>query len=87
MTLRGNAVDTVPNTLIPDFDSAEVGDVFAIYGNLRNYTLNTQPGMPLSTTSWDDHDTNTKKTKVLMACDGRVTNPFGWLLLKKKASA
>jgi HK97 family phage major capsid protein len=87
MTLRGNAVDTVPNTLIPDFDSAEVGDVFAIFGNLKNYTLNFQPGMPLSTVSWDDHENNAHKTKVLTAVDGRVVDPYGWILLKKKAGA
>ena len=85
--IQSRPVNLIDAVVLPGFDECEVGDVFAIYGNLRNYTLNTQPGMPLSTTSWDDHDTNTKKTKVLMACDGRVTNPFGWLLLKKKASA
>ena len=70
-----------------DFDAMEVGQVFAVFGDLKHYTLNTQPGMPLTTLSWDDHDNNLHKTKVSMACDGRVTNPFGWLLLKKKASA
>lgn len=85
--IQGRPVNLLDALVLPGFDEASVGDVFAIYGNLRNYTINTQPGMPLSTVSWDDHETNTRKTKVLMACDGRVTNPFGWLFLKKKASA
>lgn len=87
-TIQGRPVNLVgDSTILPSFDDAKVGDVFAIFGNLRHYTLNTQPGMPLTTTRWEDYETNTKKTRVLMACDGRVTNPFGWLLLKKKASA
>ena len=86
------AIGTRPVNLLDDgiadgFDAASVGDIIAVFGDLKGYTLNTQPGMPLTTLSWDDHDNNLHKTKVSMACDGRVTNPFGWLLLKKKASA
>lgn len=87
-SIQGRPINLIgESTILPSFDEASVGDIFAVYGNLRNYTLNTQPGMPLTTTRWEDYETNTKKTRVLMACDGRVTNPFGWLLLKKKASA
>lgn len=84
MTLRGaGPVSTVANSFLPSFDQASSGDVIGFYGNLRNYTMNFQPGMPLTTTSWDDHETNTHKTKLLVACDGRVSNPFGWIILKK----
>jgi len=83
MRLRGNVVNTVDDTVLPDFEGANVGDILAVFGNLKNYTLNIQPGMPLTTVSWADHDTNTNKTKVLMACDGRVHNPYGWVVLKK----
>lgn len=87
MRLRGNVVNTVADTVLPDFESASTGDVLAVFGDLKNYTLNIQPGMPLTTVSWTDHETNTNKTKVLMACDGRVHNPYGWVVLKKAASA
>lgn len=80
-------VDLVPNYVLPEFDAAADGEVIGIYGNLRNYTMNVQPGMPLTTVSWQDHETNTNKTKLLLACDGRVTDPFGWMFLVKKASA
>ena len=70
---------------MPDFDAADAGAVVAIFGNLRNYTLNFQPGMPLSTVSWDDHETNTHKTKVLTAVDGRLVDNNGWVVIKKKA--
>lgn len=88
LTLRGvGPVDTLPNGIMKSFDDAEVGDVIGVYGNLKNYTMNVQPGMPLTTTSWDDHETNLHKTKVLTAMDGRVSNPFGWVILKKGPSA
>lgn len=83
--LRGNAINTMPVALMPDFDTADAGAVVAIFGNLRNYTLNFQPGMPLSTVSWDDHETNTHKTKVLTAVDGRLVDNNGWVVIKKKA--
>ena len=87
MTLRGvGRVSTIANGVMETFDSAESGDVIGIYGNFRNYTLNFQPGMPLTTTTWADHETNTNKTKLLVACDGRVSNPFGWIILKKYVS-
>jgi len=88
LTLRGvGNVVTLPNKTIKAYDDAEVGDIVGIYGNLKNYTMNFQPGMPLSTVSWDDHETNTHKTKVLTAMDGRVSNPFGWLIIKKGPQA
>lgn len=77
------AVKTLPNYVITDFESANAGDVVGVYGNLKGYTMNTQPGMPLSTTTWTDHETNTIKTKMLVAMDGRVHDPFGWLFLVK----
>lgn len=85
--INGRPVNLLDDAIGTDFDTAAVGDIFAAFGDLKHYTLNTQPGMPLTTLSWDDHDNNLHKTKVSMACDGRVTNPFGWMLLKKKASA
>ena len=85
--IRGNAVVTLPNALLGDFDSATAGDVIAVFGNLRNYALNFQPGMPLSTVSWEDYETNTQKTRVLTAVDGKVLDNHGWVVITKKASA
>lgn len=84
--LRGNVINTLPVVLMPDFDTAAAGTVVAIFGNLKNYTLNFQSGMPLSTVSWDDHETNTHKTKVLTAVDGKLVDANGWVVIKKKAS-
>lgn len=85
--LMGKTVQTVDDSVLPAFEDANVGDVFAIFGNLSDYLLNTQPGMPLSTVRWIDHENNLEKTKALMACDGKVLDPYGFILIKKKASA
>lgn len=88
LALRGvGPVALTPNTILPSYDRAEVGDVFGIFGNLKNYTMNTQPGMPMSIVTWDDHENNAHKTKLLVACDGRVSNRYGWVFLVKGANA
>lgn len=84
LKLRNRPVTLVDDSILPSFDAAADGEVFGIFGNLNNYVINTQPGMAMSTVRWDDHETNTKKTKVLTALDGRVVNPYGFALLKKK---
>jgi HK97 family phage major capsid protein len=85
--LCGFKVEKVQDAILPDFDSAAAGDVVAIYGDMRNYAVNTQPGMPLNTIRWIDHDTNKEKIKSLVAIDGKVLDPYGFILIKKKASA
>lgn len=85
--LRGRNVNLVEDALLPSFDDASAGDVIGIFGNWNNYVINTQPGMPLSTVQWSDYETNTEKTRVLTALDGRPVYPYGWAILKKKASA
>ena len=85
--LRGRNVNLVEDALLPSFDAANDGDVIGIFGNWNNYVINTQPGMPLSTVQWSDYETNTEKTRVLTALDGRPVYPYGWAILKKKVGA
>lgn len=83
-TLMGKTVHLVSTAILPDADAVttKTGDVVAIYGDLYDYAVNTQPGMPMTTVSWVDHETNQKKTKALMASDGKVLDPYGFLLVK-----
>ncbi len=83
-TLMGKRVHLLSTSLLPDAEAATTatGSVVAIYGDLNDYAVNTQPGMPLSVVSWVDHDANQKKTKALMAADGKVLDPYGFLLVK-----
>lgn len=84
--LVGKSVTGVETDILPDFDTAAAGDVVAIFGDFNNYVINTQPGMPMTTKRWIDDDKNQEKIKALMACDGRVLDPYGFILIKKKAS-
>lgn len=86
LRLMGIPVQLVDDAAVPDFAGAKGGDVFGVFGDLSNYLLNTQPGMPLTTVKWIDHDNNLEKTKALLACDGRVLDPYGFVLLKKKTA-
>ncbi len=81
----GKEVETVEEELIKDFDSAEVGDVIAVFGNLSDYAVNTN--MQLTAVKWTDHDTNEVKNKCLMVVDGKVVDPYGFILIKKGAEA
>lgn len=84
--LCGINVEKVNDAILKDFDTAANGDVIAVYGDMKNYLVNTQPGMPLSTTKWVDHETNTEKIKSIVALDGKVLNPYGFIVIKKKAA-
>lgn len=86
LKLRNRPVNLVEDALLPSFDSASDGDVIGIFGDWRNYVINTQPGMPLSTVQWSDYETNTEKTRILTALDGRPVYPYGWAILKKKVN-
>ena len=85
--LMGLPVLTVPDSVLESFDTASTNDVFAIFGNLNDYVVNTQPEMPLSVIRYADHDNNLIKTKALMAVDGKVLDPYGFMLIKKGAGA
>lgn len=86
--LVGKQVKTTEDDIFPAFSSASAGDVFGMFANLqRSYTVNMQPGEPLTTVRYPDYDKRQHKLVSYLACDGRVTEPWGLLLLKKKASA
>mgnify|MGYP002516883167 CR=1 FL=1 len=85
--LMGKAVTCVEPDILPDFDTAKAGDVVAVFGDLGNYVVNTQPGMPIAVKRWIDDDSNQEKVKALMACDGKVLDPYGFILIKKKDAA
>lgn len=78
----GKAVETVEEDLLPDFATADEGDVVAIFGRLSDYMVNTN--MQITATKWMDHDENKVKNKCLTYIDGRVADPYGFILIKLK---
>ena len=79
----GKEVITVENDVITDYDSANTGDVIAVFVNLNDYAINSN--MQLTAVRWVDHDTNEVKNKVIMICDGKLIDPNGVLIIKKGA--
>ena len=43
--------------------------------------------MQITATKWRDEDNNVIKNKLLMYADGKVADPYGFILVKKGAAA
>lgn len=85
--LIGHNAKLVKADILPDFDTAAAGDVVAIYGDLKNYTVNWQPGGRISIMRYPDYDKRKHNLLGYGVCDGKVVDPYGFMLIKKKASA
>lgn len=80
----GREISIVEPDIIKDFDSAEAGDVVGIFWQPQEYAINTQ--MEFGMKRWFDEDRNEWVNKMLTIVDGKVLNPKGFYIIKKKAS-
>lgn len=80
----GRDISLVEPEIIPDFDSASVGDVIGIFWQPDEYAINTN--MAFGMRRYFDEETNEWVNKMLTIADGKVLNPKGFRLIKKKAS-
>lgn len=79
----GREVSIVEPDIIPDFDTASAGDVVGIFWQPEEYAINTN--MQMGMRRWFDEDRNEWVNKMLTVVDGKVLNPRGFWLIKKKA--
>jgi HK97 family phage major capsid protein len=79
----GKEVIQVEDDIITPYDDAAVGDVVAIYCNLRNYGFNSN--MQLTMFRYFDHDTNEWVDKAILIADGKLIDPNGVVIVKKGA--
>jgi HK97 family phage major capsid protein len=79
----GREISLVEPDILPDFDSAAVGDVIGIFWQPDEYALNENFGFTMRR-YWDE-ETNEWVDKALVVTDGKVLNPMGYYLIKKKA--
>lgn len=79
----GREVTLVEPDIIPDFDSASVGDVVGIFWQPNEYAINTN--MQFGMRRYFDEEKNEWVNKMLTVVDGKVLNPMGIYLIKKKA--
>ncbi len=79
----GREVTLVEPDIIPDFDSAQVGDVVGVFWQPNEYAINTN--MQFGMRRYFDEERNEWVNKMLTVVDGKVLNPMGIYLIKKKA--
>ena len=80
----GREISLVEPEILPDFDTAEAGDVIGIYWQPMEYAVNENWGF--SMLRYFDQETNEWVDKALTVVDGKVLNPMGYVLIKKKAN-
>ncbi|HAR39170.1 MAG TPA: phage major capsid protein [Porphyromonadaceae bacterium] len=79
----GKEVIQVEDDIIAPYDDANVGDVVAVYCNLRNYGVNSNLQMMMF--RYFDHDTNEWVDKAILIADGKLIDPNGVVIIKKGA--
>ena len=80
----GRRISLVEPDVLPDFDTASAGDVVGIFWQPEEYAINTN--MEMAMKRYFDEETNQWVNKLLTIVDGRVLNPMGFYLIKKKGN-
>jgi len=80
----GRAVSIVEPDVITDFDTASAGDVVGVFWQPEEYAINTQAQFGMK--RWLDEDRNEWVNKMLTIVDGKVLNPKGIWIIKKKGN-
>lgn len=79
----GHPYSMVENFVLPDFATANVGDVVAIWWQPWEYAFNENFGMTIR--RYFDERENKWITKLLVITDGKIINPNGVYLITKAA--
>lgn len=80
----GREISLVEEDILPDFDTASAGDVIGIYWQPNEYGINENFGFTMR--RYFDEEQNQWVDKALIVADGKVINPTGYYLIKKKAN-
>lgn len=83
LRLMGMPVLLVDDTILPDYDDASTNDVFCIYGKLDDYCINTNA--QLQVVQYQDWDLRQHKTVAYMVLDGKILDPYGFVLVTRGA--
>jgi HK97 family phage major capsid protein len=78
----GREISLVEPDIIADFDSASSGDVIGIFWQPNEYAINTN--MAFGMRRYFDEERNEWVNKMLTVVDGKVLNPKGFYIFKKK---
>lgn len=80
----GRDISLVEPDILPDFDAAEAGDVIGIFWQPEEYALNENFGFTMR--RYFDEEANEWVDKAIVVVDGKVLNPTGYYLIKKKSA-
>ena len=80
----GRDISLVEPDILPDFDAASANDVIGIFWQPDEYAINENFGFTMR--RWFDEEANEWVDKALVVVDGKVLNPTGYYLIKKKNS-
>ena len=78
----GRDIALVEPDILPDFDAASNGDVIGIFWQPTEYAINENFGFTMR--RYFDEETNEWVDKAIVVVDGKVLNPTGYYLIKKK---
>ena len=81
----GREISLVEPDILPDFDAANANEIVGIFWQPQEYALNENFGFTMR--RWFDEEANEWVDKALVVVDGKVLNPVGYYLIKKKASS
>lgn len=77
----GRAISLVEPDIIPDFDTAEQGDVVGLFWQPGEYAINENFGFQMR--RYFDEETNEWVDKAITVVDGKVLNPTGFVKIIK----
>lgn len=77
----GKPVIQVEDDIIAPYDDAATGEVVAVYGNLRNYAINSN--LQMSMFRYLDHDVNEWVNKAILIMDGKLLDANSVVVIKK----
>lgn len=78
----GREISLVEPEILPDFDTANSGDVIGIFWQPMDYAINENFGFTMM--RYFDQETNEWVDKAITVVDGKILNPNGFWLIKKK---
>lgn len=81
----GRDVTLVEPDVIEDFGTAEAGDIVGIYWVPQDYAINTNLAFGMK--RYFDEDTNEWINKGITIVDGKILDPSGCYIIKKKVSS
>lgn len=79
----GREISLVEPDILPDFDTASADDIIGIFWQPDEYIVNENFGFTME--RYKDNETNEWVDKAIAVADGKVVNPAGYYLIKKKS--